>query len=124
MSREPRFSRLMHVRAVPRTPSVIMIPDREHTPGRLPAERTVAGGAECGHSGEDRVNQRNGYRRRGWDTRVAAIDCHRSHRAMPGILLPSSVSAAHVVVAETTVGSSGHVRTSMAGAVRREYPRL
>ena len=40
----------------------------------MSAEADAACGAEYGQSSPDRVNSRNGYRTRGWDTRVGSIE--------------------------------------------------
>jgi len=38
------------------------------------AEADAACGAPCGQASEDRVNYRNGYRDRRWDTRAGSIE--------------------------------------------------
>jgi hypothetical protein len=41
---------------------------------RMSAEADAACGAPYGQSGPERTNSRNGYRTRGWDTRVGSIE--------------------------------------------------
>ena len=47
---------------------------RSFAEGLMGAEADVACGAPYGESSPDRVNRRNGYRTRRWDTRVGSID--------------------------------------------------
>lgn len=47
---------------------------RSFAEGLISAEADVECGAPYGAASPDRVNRRNGYRRRRWDTRVGSID--------------------------------------------------
>ena len=60
--------------------------------GIMDAEVSARTGAEYGERSPERVNQRNGYRSRAWDTRVGTMELHipkfREGSYFPSLLEP------------------------------------
>src|SRR4051812_40602342 len=83
----------------------------------MSADADALCGAEYGQVSEDRVNQRNGYRPREWDTRAGTIELAipklRSGSYFPTWLLE------HRRRAEQAPGAGGATRYLLGGSTRR-----
>jgi putative transposase len=81
------------------------------------AEADAACGAAYGERSEERVNTRNGYRRREWDTRAGTIELAvpklRQGRYFPGWLLERRRRAE--VALATSLGSAGGLASRAMG---------
>ena len=64
---------------------------RSFARGLMSAEADVVCGAAWGKQSPDRVNRRNGYRTRRWDTRVGSIEL-RTPEAAEGFVFPRVVA--------------------------------
>jgi hypothetical protein len=80
----------------------------------MSAEASALCNAEYGQRDEQRTNQRNGYRRRRWDTRAGSIDPGRAEAATRQ-LLPRLAARAAAALGEGAV--DGHRHFVRAGRV-------
>ena len=90
--------------------------------GIMDAEVSARTGAEYGERSPERVNQRNGYRSRAWDTRVGTMELHipklREGSYFPSLLEPRrrSERALLAVIQQAHQGLRGAIAAVFGGA--------
>ncbi|MFB7668580.1 transposase [Kitasatospora sp. NPDC056138] len=68
------FAALLEENLASASPDLLRAMVKTFAEAMLSADVDRTCGGEYGRPGEERVNSRNGYRHRGWDTRVGTID--------------------------------------------------